>query len=120
MAYIVSQRLRLGLDTLAMKFPDESKSSNYRASLVATSAPIAGIKDLKMLSRKLSNMQMDSKFGGTKAAAIANEFVYALRKDTNAAVNFNPYDLFIVSPDIARQYSKHYTVSAFNISEVSF
>ena len=120
LAYIVSQRLKLGLKTVAMKFPDEAESLNFRASLVASSAPIAGIKDLQMFSKKISNMQPDSKFGRSKAVAIGNEFVYALRKDTtNPAVNFNPYNLYIVSPDIARQYGKHYTVSAFTISEVT-
>ena len=116
LAYIMSQRLRLGLKTEAMKYPDESE----RETLVAMPAPITGIKDLRTFSKKLSSLHSsESKVGQGRAAAIANEFVYALRKDSNIAVRFNPYDIYMVSPDTARRHDKHYTVSAFTISKVS-
>ena len=117
LAFVVSQRMKLGLKTVAMKCPDKSESSSYRESLVATSAPMAGVKDLKLFSKRLSTLQ-DS-HGKEKLAGIASEFVYALRRDSNAAVTFNPYDLYIVSPGTARCHSQHYTISAVSVTEVS-
>jgi hypothetical protein len=112
--YITNQRERLGLETIATKYPDVSEASSYREALVAASAPVAGIKDLQLLSKKLASAKRVQQ--RDKCAAIANEFVYALRKD--AAGDCNPYDMRIVSSERARAHGSYYTVSAFNVAEV--
>ena len=112
--FIITQRERLGLETEATKFPDGSEAANYRETMMATSAPVTGIKDLQQLSKRLASVQKEP--GREKCAAIANEFVYALRRDV--AGNFNPYDLHIVSSERARIHESYYTISAFNVSEV--
>lgn len=108
--FIITQREYLGLETEATKYPDGSEASNYRETVMATSAPVAGIKDLQLLSKRLAGAQKEPH------RDIANEFVYALRRDVPG--DSNPYDLHIVSSERARMHDSYYTVSAFNVAEV--
>ena len=118
LSYITRQRSRLGIPTVPTKCPDKSEGDSFRESLVATSAPMTGIKDLQQYSRKLSHHQSGSrsKRDSEERAATANEFVYALRQDESIGVN--PYDLYIVPAQKARLKSRYYTISAFGILEV--
>ena len=119
LAHITTQRSRLGLKTVPTKCPDEAEGDNYRQSLLATTAPIAGVKDLKNLSRKLSHMRVVSEGRLSEREAMASDFVYALeRQKTACGAKFNPYDLYIVPAEVARRHGKHYTISTFSISEV--
>lgn len=116
LAYITTQRERLGLETVAMKNPDASEATSFRETFVATSAPVAGIKDLQQLSKKLAIAQKEPR--RDRSVAIANEFVYALRKDVGVAGDFNPYDLHMVPSETARMHTSYYTISAFSVAEV--
>lgn len=118
LAYVTSQRGKLDLETTPMKNPDLSEGSIYRELLLAKSTPIAGVKDLQVLSRKLSTLQAsESQRKRGRRIATLNDFVYALRKDEHE--NFTPYDLCIVSAERARMHNRYYTVSAFSIAEVN-
>ncbi len=107
--YIMQARKRLGLQTEPLQNPAEETSLDPRERVVVSSGPIASVKDLRMFSRKLSeiNTPMRSEL----------DFVYALiqRKKTGCSV----YDLCITHPDKARTQPTYYTISAFNVSEVS-
>lgn len=113
LAYITAQRAKLGLQTSPMKNPDVLEADRFRESVVATSAPVTGIKDLQMLSKKL---QLEPK--ASVNAAIASDFVYALRGNSSVNVCFNMFDLRIVSSEKARKHSTYYTISAFSIAQV--
>lgn len=117
LAYITAQRSRLGLQTMITRNPDASEANTFRESLVATLAPVAGIKDLQHLSKKLAGVEREPQ--GDRRAVFANEFVYALRRDVGVASEYNPYNLVIVPSDRARIHSNYYTISAFNVAEVS-
>lgn len=119
LAHITAQRSRLGLQTTPTKSPDTAEGSNYMDLLLATSEPIAGVRDLKKLSKKLSHMRLESEGRVQERKVIARDFVYAVQKgDRGRGAKYNPYDLRIVPADIARQHSLHYTISAFSVSEV--
>lgn len=118
LVYITTQRAKLGLETFPTNNPEELECSEekFRHSLVATSAPIAGVKDLKLFSRRLASLLSEQQHLGD-TATIANEFVYAVwRGDCRSC---NPYDLCIVPPDKARSQQRYCTISAFTVTEVS-
>lgn len=117
LAYITTLRSRLGLETVPTKHPNASEAESFRESLVATLAPVTGIKDLQHLSKMLASAEKDLE--RERHAAYANEFVYALRRDVGVASGFDPYDLVIVPSDRARMQDSYYTISAFNVAEVS-
>ncbi len=109
LAYITAQRSKLHLDTIPNGNPEEE----VRDSLVATSGPIAGIKDLKLLSRKLLELQ-----GGGKEQNSVSDFVYAIRESGDGKCVINPYNICIVASEIARRHDVYYTISPFCVAEV--
>ena len=113
-SYITSARLCLGLKVNPERIPSEGE----RESILATAGPIAGIKDLKRLSRDLSSLQSTQL--RLKHGSDIGDFVYCLRRDVgNLRERFNPYNLEIVSSEQARAQRKYFTVSAFSVAEVS-
>lgn len=119
LTHIATQRSKLGLQTTPTKCPDEAEGANYMDLLLATSAPITGVRDLKKLSRKLSHLRLESEGREKDREAIVNDFVYALQRNRTACgAKFNPYDLYIVPSEVARRHGRHYTISAFSIAEV--
>lgn len=117
LAYITAQRLVLGLETAVTRNPDAAEADSFRGCLVATLAPVAGIKDLQHLSKTLASAER-GEVQRDRRATFVNEFVYALRRDTGVGGDFNPYDLVIVPSDRARMHGCYYTISAFNVAEV--
>ena len=112
LTYIKQSRECLGLDTAPSQHAsDVSTSVNLRESLLVLSGPITGVKDLKALSRRLSGFNSPTKSSSTV------EFVYAVAKENLRGCSV--YDLYITEPDKARAQESYYTVSAFNVSEVS-
>lgn len=120
-SYITSTRLQLGLDSQ----PEKNPLPSERESLVASSKPITGVKDLKLLSRKLSSLQTaleksfshDGRSMDSESALV--DFVYCLRRDLgNLKMRLNPYALRIVSSEMARAHERYYTVSAFSVAKV--
>lgn len=108
LSYITSIRLSLGLEVK----PERNPTEGERESILTTAGPIAGIKDLKRLSRNLLNLQ--------SAQAHRGDFVYCLRRDMGSLKErYNPYNLEIVSLEQARAQGKYFTVSAFSVTEVS-
>ena len=122
-SYITSARLKLSLDTRPDSHPLEPVD---RGSLLSTSKPVhvaAGIKDLKMLSRRLSSLQAAMEYrektSTVKEGSDPSGFVYCLRKDLGSLnMRYNPYDLRIVSSEKARAMGRYYTISAFTVTEV--
>ena len=114
--YITAQRSKLCLDTVAKSDPNEIGTSGSREFLMASSAPIAGVKDLQQFSRKLLTLQGEQK---NITKDVTNDFIYALRKDQDGKSRLNPYDLCIVSFDKARQQNRYFTISALSVAEVS-
>lgn len=92
-----------------------------RESVMATSGPITGIKDLKMVSKKLSGLQGTSaKQRGLCVQQSGSDFVYCLRRDLgDLKRRYDPYDLEIVASERARRLGTYHTVSAFSVSQVS-
>lgn len=107
LAFIVIQRAKIGRMTEARRRPEEDKS------LSTASAHIAGVKDLKLFSWKILQLQLEDSH-----VASANDFVYALVRE-GVDGQRNPYDLCIVASSKARSQDKYYTISAFSVSEVS-
>jgi len=113
-SYITSARLCLGLEVR----PERNPSKGEREDVLATAGPIAGIKDLKRLSRDLSNLR--SPQVRLKQGLDRGDFVYCLRKDVGSLrERYNPYNLEIVSSEQARSQRKYFTVSAFSVTKVS-
>lgn len=111
LSYITSVRLGLGLEVK----PERNPSEGERESMLTTTGPIAGIKDLKRLSRNLLNLQ-----NAQGNLAQRGDFVYCLRRDMGSLKErYNPYNLEIVSLEQARAQGKYFTVSAFSVTEVS-
>ena len=111
LTYIKQSRECLGLDTVpSQHMSDVSTSVTMRESLLVSSAPITGVKDLKVLSRRLSGFDSPTKRDSTV------EFVYAVAKENSRGCSV--YDLCITEPDRAKAQESYYTVSAFNVSEV--
>ena len=111
LSYITSVRLSLGLEVK----PERNSSEGERESMLTTTGPIAGIKDLKRLSRNLLNLQ-----NAQGHLAQRGDFVYCLRRDMgNLKERYNPYNLEIVSLEQARAQGKYFTVSAYSVTEVS-
>lgn len=120
LAHITAKRSRLGLETTATKNP-ESEAESCRASLLASSGPVTGIRDLKALSKKLASFRSEHEGGvgqRREREVAASDFVYALRRESTASAKVNPYDLYIVSAEVARRRGRYYTISAFSIAEV--
>ena len=122
-SYITSTRLKLGLGTRPNSYPSDPVGGG---SLPATSKPMhvaAGIRDLKMLSRRLSSLQAAVEHREQTAEEEGPDpggFVYCLRKDLGRLNSrYSPYDLRIVSSEKARTLESYYTVSAFTVTEVS-
>lgn len=112
-SYITSARLCLGLEVR----PERNPSKEERENVLATAGPIAGIKDLKRLSRDLSNLRSPQlRF---KQGLDRGDFVYCLRRDVGSLrERYNPYNLEIVSSEQASSQRKYSTVSAFSVTEV--
>lgn len=111
LSYITSVRLSMGLEVK----PERNPSEGERESMLTTTGPIAGIKDLKRLSRNLLNLQ-----NAQGNLAQRGDFVYCLRRDMGSLKErYNPYNLQIVSLEQARGQGKYFTVSAFSVTEVS-
>ena len=111
LSYISTARQKLGLNMVPNRYPLAAE----RESLVATSGPIAGIRDLKVLSRRLSHLQSTL----THYDSDLGDFVYCLRQRFgDAKTRYNPYDLSIVTSENARAQSTYWTASAFNVSKV--
>ena len=124
-SYITSARLKLGLETSPTSCPSDPVSGG--SLLSSSSKPMhvaAGIKDLKMLSRRLTSLQatVAHREQTTEEEGLdPGGFVYCLRKDLGSLVSrCNPYDLTIVSSEKARTLERYYTVSAFTVTEVSY
>lgn len=79
-------------------------------SLLASSGPITGVRDLKTFSRRRSGFNLPVKSG------VSVEFVYALTRQNKKGCSV--YDVYITSADKARAQKQYYTISAFNVSEV--
>lgn len=113
-SYITSARLCLGLEVR----PERNPSKGEREDVLATARPIAGIKDLKRLSRDLSNLRSPQL--RLKQGLDRGDFVYCLRRNVGSLrERYNPYNLEIVSSEQARSQRKYFTVSAFSVTEVS-
>ena len=113
LAYITTARYKLGLGTKPERYLSMLSSADAgttRETAIAGSGPITGVKDLKLLSRRLSSLS------DTMAAHGSVEFVYALRSDIPS--KFNPYDLRIVSAEEARTHQSYYTISAYSVTQV--
>lgn len=111
LSYITSVRVSLGLEVK----PERNPTEGERESMLTTAGPIAGIKDLKRLSRNLLNLQ-----SAQGKLAQRGDFVYCLRRDMGSLKErYNPYNLEIVSLEQARAQGKYFTVSAFSVTEVS-
>lgn len=117
LSYIKCARDSLGLTTEPTQ--SSSKHESLRESLLVSSGPIAGVKDLKLLSRRLSTLDSVHYEAAKKPASddsIGGGFVYALRKENKKRCNV--YDLYITQQDKAKAQGRFYTVSAFSVSEV--
>ncbi len=87
---------------------------------MATSGPIAGIKDLRMVSKRLSNLQGATAKQSGSHMQPGSEFIYCLRQDVgDLRMRYNPYNLQIVAPEKARALGSYYTVSAVSVAQVS-
>ena len=94
---------------------DQSTGNSTRESVVAVGGPVAGVKDLKLLLQQRSLQKMN-----TLNAFLEADFAYAVRVDQDVPNNkCNPYNLRLVSSDIALAFDVHYTVSAYYVTEVS-
>lgn len=112
LSYITTARYNLGMDTKPERSPSSTDAGVVsREMAIADSGPITGVKDLKLLSRRLSSMS------DTTLTHSSVEFVYALRKESE--VRFNPYDLSIVSAEKARSHQTYYTISPYSITKVN-
>ena len=110
--FIMIQRAKIGKATHAMRHPEEVPS------LATTPIHVTGIKDLKLFSRKILQLQSDKPWILEETYVSGpNEFLYALGREGVDGIR-NPYDLCIVASDKARTQSRYYTISAFNVSEV--
>ena len=120
LSYIKSARDSLGLTTEpAQGYSGASAHDSLRESLLVSSGPIASVKDLKLLSRRLSSLHSVHYEATNKYAneeSVGGGFVYALRKENQKRCNV--YDLYITQPDRAKAQGRFYTVSAFSVSEV--
>lgn len=115
LSYITKARCSLGLDTKPEKsstMPGSVDVGTSRDTAIADSGPITGVKDLKLLSRRLSSLS------DTMSTHGSVEFVYALRSDTST--KFNPYNLSIVSAERARMHQSYYTISAYSVTKVLY
>lgn len=120
--YIQSARKSIGLETnLMQESVDDSATCTLRESLLVSAGPIASIKDLHLLSRRLSNFYTEpSKNRATDKSVttkLGSDFAYALRRENKKRCNV--YDLYITEQDKAKAHGDFYTVSAFSVSEVS-
>ena len=117
LSYITTARLRLGLPVES----DRHSVETSRESVVVSSGPIAGIRDLRLLSRRLSSLQaVLDQDTAVQGEGSSGDFVYCLRGDLGSLkVRCNPYDLRIVESEEARVQGRYYTVSAFSVAEVS-
>ena len=110
--YIEHSRESLGLETVPLQHStDTSTPAGLRESLLVSSGPITGVRDLKALSRRLSEISSP-----TKNSSSSVEFIYALSKDNKKGCPV--YDLYVTSADKARAQGRYYTISALNVSEV--
>lgn len=116
LSWIRTKRANLGLVSKLEQYVhqvDEATDITTRESILAVVGPIAGVKDLKLLSQHLSNIRVQE-------PPIDAEFVYALRVDQDVLnAKYNPYHLRIVSSDIAHTHDVHYTISAYYVTKVN-
>ena len=110
--YIEHSRESLGLETAPLQHStDTCTPAGLRESLLVSSGPITGVRDLKALSRRLSEISSP-----TKSSSSSVEFMYALSKENKKGCPV--YDLYFTSADKARAQGRYYTISALNVSEV--
>lgn len=114
LCFIMVQRAKIGQTTHAKRRPEAADC------LTTTSIHVAGIKDLKLFSKKILQLQSEEPWNLEEPhVSGANEFIYALGR-VGGDGKPNPYDLFIVGPDKAMTQNRYYTISAFNVSEVRY
>ena len=115
LSFIVSSRVALGLGTEACRQP----AATEREQVLLSSGPIAGVRDLKAVSRRLASMQAFSPHQVDRVSSDPTQFVYCLRQDTlHPRLRPNPYNLVIVGATQARAQGTYYTVSAFTVARV--
>lgn len=106
--YIENSRDCLGLTTVPLQHPSEADIKTE--SLLASSGPITGVRDLKTFSRR--RLELSSPVSRDMSV----QFVYALTRPNNKGCSV--YDMYITSAEKARAQKQYYTISAFNVSEV--
>lgn len=110
--YIEHSRHCLGLETVPSQHPTEAGMiADPMETLLASSGPITGVRYLKTLSRQRV------KASSPATSGVSVEFVYALLRQNKKGCAV--YDMYIASADKARVQKQYYTISAFNVSEVT-